>query len=141
MSPKTRSIIIAKLARLDEYLGYLKELGRYSEAQFISDHRLYGLAERYLQLSIEILIDAARQLIIQLNLERPDNNYEAFETLFKEKIISASLFERLRLMAGFRNILVHDYMKIDRKIVYKALRGNIKDFALFRAAVIKKLGR
>lgn len=141
MSPKTRSIIIAKLARLDEYLGYLKELGGYSEAQFISDHRLYGLAERYLQLSIEVLIDVARQMIIQLNLERPDNNYEAFETLLKEKIISASLFERLRLMAGFRNILVHDYMKIDRKIVYKALRGNIKDFALFRTAVIKKMER
>lgn len=139
MSPKTRSIIFSKLARLDEYLGYLRELQRFPERQFITDYRVHGLAERYLQLSIEILIDVARQMIINLNLERPENNYETFELLRKHKVISASLFERVRLMAGFRNILVHDYMKIDRKLVYRALQKNIKDFTLFKQAVVRRL--
>jgi uncharacterized protein YutE (UPF0331/DUF86 family) len=141
MSPKSRSIILAKLARLDEYLEYLHELQDSTERQFIADHRIHGLAERYLQLSIEILIDVARQMIIHLNLERPENNYETFELLRKHKVISAALFERVRLMAGFRNILVHDYMKIDRKIVYRTLKNNIKDFSLFKQAVIRKLGK
>jgi uncharacterized protein YutE (UPF0331/DUF86 family) len=141
MSPKTRSIILSKLARLDEYLGYLRELQRHPEKRFIDDYRIHGLAERYLQLSIEILIDVARQMIIHLDLERPENNYETFELLLKKRVISQALFEKLRLMVGFRNILVHDYMKIDRKIVYRSLQRNIRDFTLFKGSITRRLER
>lgn len=34
-------------------------------------------------------------------------------------------------MAGFRNILVHDYMKFDRNIVYHIINNNLKDIELF----------
>lgn len=141
MSPKTRDIIFAKLARLDEYVVYLKELKRYSRVQFIQDHHIHGLAERYLQLSIEIVIDVSRLLLICFALERPENNHEAFELLYKNKLISKKLFEKIRNVAGFRNILVHDYMKIDHAIVYKALQGGVKDFGEFKKAVVKKIAK
>ena len=35
-------------------------------------------------------------------------------------------------MIGFRNALVHDYVDIDRKIVYKVLMKNLEDFESFR---------
>jgi uncharacterized protein YutE (UPF0331/DUF86 family) len=141
MSPKTRDIIIAKLARLDEYVVYLKELKRYSRAQFIQDYRIHGLAERYLQLSIEVVIDVSRLLLICLAMERPENNHEAFELLYKNKLLSKKLFERIRSVAGFRNILVHDYMKIDHAIVYRALQDGIKDFGEFKKAVVRKISK
>ncbi|MEG2290595.1 MAG: HepT-like ribonuclease domain-containing protein [Clostridium sp.] len=34
-------------------------------------------------------------------------------------------------MAGFRNILVHDYMKLDRGIVYNIINNNLKDIEEF----------
>jgi uncharacterized protein YutE (UPF0331/DUF86 family) len=139
MSTKARAIIVAKLARLAEYLGYLKELGRFAEDRFIKDYRLYGLAERYLQLSIEIVIDISRQLLIVLDVERPESNTEMFEILVERKVISRKLYEKLRLMVGFRNILVHDYMKIDRRVVYKALKDELRDIEQFKRAVNKKL--
>jgi uncharacterized protein YutE (UPF0331/DUF86 family) len=139
MSPKIRSIILAKLSRLDEYLGYLHELRKYPERTFVADYRIHGLAERYLQLSIEILIDVARQMLIQLDMERPENNYEAFELLREHKVISAALLNKLRPMTGFRNILVHDYMKIDRKLVYRALKKDLKDITSFKRAIVRKL--
>ena len=139
MSPKARAIIVAKLARLIEYIGYLKELGRFKEERFIKDYRLYGLAERYLQLSIEIVVDISRRLLIVLDVDRPESNTEMFEILVDRKVISRRLYEKLRLMVGFRNILVHDYMKIDRRIVYRALKEELKDIEQFKKAVTKKL--
>ena len=35
-------------------------------------------------------------------------------------------------IANFRNILVHDYEKIDREIVYSKLQNNIIDFENFK---------
>jgi uncharacterized protein YutE (UPF0331/DUF86 family) len=34
-------------------------------------------------------------------------------------------------MAGFRNILVHEYLEIDRRRVYRALRTELRDFETF----------
>jgi uncharacterized protein YutE (UPF0331/DUF86 family) len=141
MSPKTRDIILSKLTRLDEYVSYLKELKRYTRTQFIQDYRIHGLAERYLQLSIEVTIDVSRLLLICFELERPENNHEAFELLYKNKLISKKLFEKIRNVAGFRNILVHDYMKIDHAIVYRALQDGIKNFEEFKKTVVKNIAR
>ena len=38
-------------------------------------------------------------------------------------------------MAGFRNILVHEYLEIDRRQVYKVMTSNLGDFEkVIRAA-------
>ena len=140
MTSKTRDIITAKLLRLEEYLGYLRELTKYSKKAFLSDHHIYGLAERYLQLCIEIIIDIGKLIIIDCSFPRPESNHEVFETLYEKKVISSTLFKRIRGIAGFRNILVHDYMKINRAIVHDSLKQGIKDFQDFSKAVTKKFG-
>lgn len=141
MSKDTVEIILAKLQRLDEYLRYLKDLSKIRRALFIQDYHIYGLAERYLQLSIEIVLDIAKLLIIELNLPRPENNHESLALLHKHRILTLRLYKRMLGMPGFRNILVHDYMKIDREIVHLNMCSGLKDFADFRKAVIKKLKR
>ncbi|MEG2936259.1 MAG: HepT-like ribonuclease domain-containing protein, partial [Clostridium sp.] len=56
---------------------------------------------------------------------------EIFIVLYENKIIDEPLKESLCNMAGFRNILVHDYMKLDRIIVYKIINNNLKDIETF----------
>ena len=34
-------------------------------------------------------------------------------------------------MASFRNILVHDYIKLDREIVFAVIKNNLDDFRTF----------
>ena len=57
--------------------------------------------------------------------------------LFENKIINNNLKENLSNMAGFRNILVHDYTNLDREIVYEILNNNLKDIEDFRKIAIK----
>jgi uncharacterized protein YutE (UPF0331/DUF86 family) len=42
-------------------------------------------------------------------------------------------------MAGFRNVLVHEYLEIDRRRVYRVLRDDLGNFAKFIQAVSKLL--
>ena len=129
--------IIAKLERLDEYLAYLRDIQKVNKKSFLRDYHAYGIAERYLQLAIEVLLDVGKLIIIEKNFRKPDDNQDIFIILNEQKIISRSLLQRLMGIAQFRNILVHDYEKIDREIIYQKLRTNLTDFKDFKKAVIR----
>ncbi|WP_279381239.1 HepT-like ribonuclease domain-containing protein [Clostridium pascui] len=45
-----------------------------------------------------------------------------------DKIINETLKNNLCNMAGFRNILVHDYMKLDRGLVYDIINNNLLSY-------------
>ena len=59
--------------------------------------------------------------------------------MLREKILSKEMVKKLRLMKGFRNILVHRYGKIDDKLAFKILKENIKDFYEFIEEIEKIL--
>ena len=88
MTSLTRQKILEKLENFQEYLKYLYQLRQEarSEKVFLRDFHLFGNTERYLQLSIQSIIDIAHLIIIDLNLKRPEDNYEAISILF-EKIL------------------------------------------------------
>ena len=136
MSKEAYNKIISKLQKLDEYIKYLKEVQKINKNQFVEDYHFFGLAERYLQLSIEILLDVGKLLIVIKGLKRPEENQEIFSALRDEKIISEKLADNLMGVANFRNILVHDYEKIDREIVYEKLRNNLDDFENFKKEIV-----
>lgn len=139
MSNLTRQKILEKLENFNEYLDYLNQLKKEikNEKSFISDFHLFGNTERYLQLCIQIILDACQLIIIDLNLTRPDDNYEAVSVLYGKKVFSGSLASEITKMIGLRNILVHEYGKIDRKKIYKVLKENLDDLKLFQKAVVK----
>ena len=78
------------------------------------------------------MLDIGKLLIIIKGLKRPEENQEIFSALRDEKIVSEKLAENLMGIANFRNILVHDYEKIDREIVYEKLQNNLSDIEDFK---------
>ena len=47
--------------------------------------------------------------------------------------------ERMRGWAGFRNVLVHDYIGIDHRIAYAAIRDELDDLVAFRIRTLGKV--
>lgn len=142
MTKITRNKIFEKIANLDEYLGYLKKLAKETEDKkkmFIADYQLHGLAERYLQLAIQAVIDISQLVIIEEGFEKPEDSQEMISILFSEKIISRKIASQLNGIVGFRNILVHEYGKIDREKVFLYLQNRIGDIADFKKAILKYL--
>ena len=131
--------IATRFKHLKDYLRILEELKNINKNTFISDYHYFGLAERYLQLAIETVLDVGNMLIVSLDLRKPSDRQEIVEILEEAKIVSSMLATRLAGIAGFRNLLVHEYVKIDRKKVYEILKNRIPDLLAFSRAVVRYL--
>src|SRR3990172_58431 len=109
------------------------------ESRFVQDPLVYGNAERYLQLAIRCILDISNHIVADMKLNLPGDNKELFDLLARNKVVSAALARKLSSMAGFRNVLVHDYLEIDRRRVYSALKNDLGDFEKFIRAVTRLL--
>jgi uncharacterized protein YutE (UPF0331/DUF86 family) len=135
-----RHVVQARIAKIREYVALLRKIrGLADEEQFLKDPLIYGNAERYLQLAIQNVLDISNHIVADMRLSLPADNRQLFELLVKHKIASASLSKKLISMAGFRNVLVHEYLDIDRQRVYQALTKDLADFEKFIKAVSKLL--
>lgn len=141
MTEITRQKIFEKIQQLDEYLSYLKQLKKEikDEKEFLEDFHFYGLVERYFQLTCQVVIDTFNLVIIEEGIEKPEDSKETISLLFNKKIISENLASRLNGLVGFRNILVHEYGKIDRKKVYQYLMEKLEDFEVFKKEILNWL--
>lgn len=132
-------ILASRLARLREYLGYLRILRRYSADRFSKDHMIRASAERYLHLAIECCLDIGNHLIADRQLRKPEDYREIFLILGEGKFIPPAFAKRIAPMGGFRNILVHDYLRVDPRKVYEVLQKRLSDFDRFAGYMAKFL--
>lgn len=126
-----REIVIFRLEKLKEYMKFLSSVKNIDKEKYINDPMIYGASERFLHLTIECVLDIANHLISDLNFRKPESNRDLFEILYENKLLKIDLKENLCNMASFRNILVHDYLKLDRGIVYEIIINNLKDIERF----------
>ena len=132
-----REVVLTRISKLNQYIKFLYRIKEYSKSEYLNDPMIYGSTERFLHLAIECVIDIANHIIADMRYRKPDSNKEIFEILFENKIINSNLKISLCNMAGFRNILVHDYVKLDREIVYDIIKNNLKDIEDFRDIVVE----
>lgn len=125
------SVIENKISTIKKYLTIVKRYKKYSGKQIKQDLDIRGAVERYLYLVVQATIDLADALVAFKHFRKPSTPREPFEILNEEKLISSALAEKLMKMVGFRNILAHDYEKIDYDIVYDILQKQLKDIECF----------
>ena len=126
--------IETRLDELDERLARLEPLRERKRAEFDADPYLRDVTERNLEIGAQCCIDICHRIIILENARKPTDYYEAFLIMGELGILSIEFARRLAPIAGFRNILIHEYMGIDWDHVYKNLQ-NIDDLALFATEI------
>lgn len=130
--------ILARLDELDQYQRELRQVmpSSFEEYKNIEKKRA---CERLLQISIECVIDVCAFVVSGLSLGLPSEEDDLFERLEEAKIISSAMKETLKKMKGFRNLLVHEYGRVDDEIVYDMLRNRLSDFSDFKREIIRVL--
>ena len=125
------NIIENKISSVRKYLKILERYKKYSQDEIEKDLDIRGAVERYLYLVIQSTIDLAEAVISHKNLRKPATMSEAFYILNEENFINEQLTDKLAKMVGFRNIMAHDYEKINYGIVYEALQNRLQDITEF----------
>lgn len=134
-----RDLILRKLSDLETYLGQLASYHGLDVEGYRSDWKTQRIVERTLHLAIETCMDVADHVVADRRLRVPETGAETFEVLAEAQIITTDLAASLGRMVGFRNILVHDYARLDPSIVVKALREDWRDLERFRLVVLRML--
>jgi len=132
-------LIGRKLTQLDTYLTQIREFSKVSITAYKSDWKMQRIVERTLQMLIELCIDIASHIISDEGMRLPSGYADTFTVLMEKKVIHRNLFKTMDKMAKFRNVVVHQYEKIDPAIVVSILHNNLKDFEIYKKAIIKYL--
>ena len=129
-------VVQRRLEKLDEYLRILRRLARYTQDEFISDPERYGSAERFLELSIKLIADLGNHVVASESLGRVQATADIPRILQDNKIVGPELAETWTQMIGFRNVLAHEYMEIDRSQVYRILTSRLTDLEALRRVFV-----
>ena len=123
-------VFVKRFAKLERTLRKLRNVAATTWEEYSNDEGLQDRAERNLQIAAQICIDIGNH-IIAINGFRPPETYsDIFVVLGERGVISEDLAVTFQKIAGFRNILVHDYIEIDQKLVFDCLQ-HLDDFRLF----------
>lgn len=131
------AVVENKISSAKKYLKILERYKKYSREEIENDVDVRGMVERYLYLVAQSAIDLAETAIALKKLRKPTTMSEAFHILEEDHIINAELAEKLVAMAGFRNVIAHDYEKINYDIVYDVLNNKLADIEEFLGVIEK----
>lgn len=106
------------------------------DAKTYAENKLIRRAvERTLHLAVEACLDIGQQIIAIERLRGPEDNKDIFVILSESGIISEGLLPNLIHMAKFRNLIVHNYARIDNSVVFGILKRRLGDLDAFAVAV------
>ncbi|MEW6273553.1 MAG: DUF86 domain-containing protein [Bacillota bacterium] len=124
-------LLMAKIADLEKATAFLNTIARKTEEEFLSDQIFISSAKYELIVAIEAAQSICNHLAARVAKEAPDSYADCFRILGKDKVISQELAKKLVSMAKFRNLLVHQYGKVDDTIVYGILKNDTADLITY----------
>ena len=123
-----------RLDELHERLSRLEPLRNKSRSDFDKDAFLRDIVERNLEIAAQCCIDISNRIISLEKAKKPQDYYEAFIRLGELKVLPVEFARNFAPIAGFRNILVHEYLGVNWDEVYKNLQ-EIDELAQFAEIV------
>lgn len=137
MTERQKLTLSQKIAELQQLTKALRSLQKkIDRKQFLAEDFVRRAIERYLQLSIEATLDISDQIINEENLRKPTEYKDNILILGEQGILPKSFAARFSRAAGFRNILVHDYVRLDKEKVYEHFKKDVVDIEKFIKAVL-----
>ena len=116
-----------KIDEIEKYLRELKGIAPESLQEYKSNIEKKAACERYVEKIVEAVTDIAFLMIKLKKLEIPEDDVDAFNILLNHKIIGSSLSAKLKNAKGMRNIIAHEYCKIDDGIVFDSIAEELEE--------------
>jgi len=88
----------------------------------------------WLVTAIESCVDVAQHIDGSEKWRTPSDNGDAMRVLAENGVLDRALGERMRRAVGFRNVVVHEYTRVDDQIVLERL-ADPSDLEMFVRAV------
>ena len=133
-------LILAKAGSVKKHLNRIFEKRKVDLDSFLNDIDRQESILFNVQMAVQNCIDIAAHIISEEGLGVPGSTTEMFFSLKNHGYLSQNITMAMVKAVGFRNLIVHEYSKIDLELVYEIAHNNINDLNDYLKAIIKKLG-
>lgn len=116
-----RNVIRMRIEQIDGHLKKISVWKGLSYEQFLQDTVAQDVVEYNLFQISNHIIDILQHIVVDESYGLPQTAYAAAEILWEKKIISRGSLDLIKKIIGFRNIVGHEYIHINKKIVYSIL--------------------
>ena len=134
-----KDLIIAKASSVKRHLNRIKEKRDTDLKTFLKDLDRQESILFNLQMAIQNCIDIAAHIISEEGVGVPGSTNEMFYLLEDNGYISVDITEKMVKAVGFRNLIVHEYGKVELKQVFEVAKKEIEDLEKYLLSIFLKL--
>jgi uncharacterized protein YutE (UPF0331/DUF86 family) len=141
MSPGVADTLVLRrhLLALDAALTRLERHALVNLDDYLANPDLQWTVERGLLVCTQNVLDIATHVSASAGLDSPDYT-TSIDALGRLGMLPRELVQRLRPLAGFRNLLVHNYLAVDPARVHEVLTSRLSELRQFSAHIERSLG-
>jgi uncharacterized protein YutE (UPF0331/DUF86 family) len=140
MSPD-RDLIFKHLSEIEAAVAVLEKHRSVTAGDLERSVELRWTIERGLQVVIQNMLDVAAHILASEFKNEWDDYRGLIEKLGVHDVVPSIFAQELKGIAGFRNILVHEYMEVDLAIVEKVLKTQLDTFREFAQYIVQYLDK
>ena len=133
-------LILAKASSVKRHLRRIEEKRNIDLKTFLYDIDRQESILFNLQMAIQKCIDIAAHIISDEGFGVPGSTNEMFYLLEENGYLPGDITEKMVKSVGFRNLIVHEYDKIDLGQVYEIAKNDIKDLNEYLKSIFQRLG-
>jgi uncharacterized protein YutE (UPF0331/DUF86 family) len=116
-----------KIIEIEKFLEELETIIPNSIEEYSSSLEKKAACERYIEKIVESATDLSFLIIKAKKFRIPQDDADAFSILLENKIIDDKIAASLKNAKGMRNIIAHQYGKVDDEIVFHSITEEIVD--------------
>jgi uncharacterized protein YutE (UPF0331/DUF86 family) len=132
------SVITKRVEQIEKHLDRIRPFASLSHETFLKDTVAQDVVEYNLFQIVNHLIDILQHTVVDEEYGFPETAYEAAQILFEKGILSKEDVEIFKQMVGFRNVVGHDYINVDKEIVYQILTHGEADIRALLTRIVSK---
>lgn len=133
-----KNVIAGRAQQIEGHLARIAPYVSLPLKKFLNDPVAQDIVEYNLFQSVNHLIDMVQHIVVDEGYGFPDSAYEAAEMLRKKGILKEAEVEVFKKMIGFRNVVGHDYISINKRTVHTILTRGQKDLRALLSRIVKK---
>lgn len=134
-----RDLIVKKADSVRKHVQRTTEKSNTDLHTFLNDADCQDIVLFNVQMAVQNCIDIAAHIISEEGFGVPGSNNEMFYLLEENGFLDRDITEKMVKAVGFRNLIVHEYGKIDLKQVFNAARNNTNDLLEYLKAIFTRL--
>ena len=131
-------VILKRAEQIEKHMERIRPFTSLSYDAFLKDSVIQDVVEYNLFQIVNHLIDILQHIVVDEEYGFPETAYEAAQILLTKGILGQQEVEIFKQMVGFRNVVGHDYININKDIVYQILTHSEKDIRTLLTRVVSK---